>query len=167
MVTHETYKAPDGQWLSPEEVSNGTVIATGEPVTLGRVEKMSKSKKNTVDPGPIVDQYGADAVRWFMLSDSPPERDLEWTESGIEGCWRFVNRLWRITDAPEDSAGSAGEETRKIGISTANFTRRSPGSPPISKRSVSTGRSPRSTSWPMRSRRRRLVRQPHRRDRAP
>jgi leucyl-tRNA synthetase len=99
MVTHETYKDPAGNWLSPEEVSDGKVIATGEPVELGRVEKMSKSKKNTVDPGPIVDQYGADAVRWFMLSDSPPERDLPWSEAGIEGSWRFVQRLWRLTES--------------------------------------------------------------------
>ena len=108
MVTHETYKAPDGAWLSPEEVSDGKVIATGEPVTLGRVEKMSKSKKNTVDPGPIVDQYGADAVRWFMLSDSPPERDLPWSEAGIEGSWRFVQRLWRLFG--ERGAGGAGAD---------------------------------------------------------
>ena len=105
MVTHETYKDAAGNWLSPEEVSNGIVTTTGETATVGRIEKMSKSKKNVVDPGPIVDQYGADAVRWFMLSDSPPERDLEWTESGIEGCWRFVNRLWRITDAGEPGQG--------------------------------------------------------------
>src|SRR5690606_3702032 len=70
MVTHETYKGPDGRWLSPEEVEHGAdgkwiVSTTGDPVTTGRVEKMSKSKKNTVDPEPIVDQYGADAVRWF------------------------------------------------------------------------------------------------------
>jgi leucyl-tRNA synthetase len=96
MVTHETYKSPDGRWLAPEDVRDGIEITTGEPVTVGRVEKMSKSKKNTVDPEPIVDQYGADAVRWFMLSDSPPERDLEWSENGIEGAWRFVQRLWRL-----------------------------------------------------------------------
>ncbi|MEH3045918.1 leucine--tRNA ligase [Sphingomonas adhaesiva] len=99
MVTHETYKAADGRWLSPEDVRDGKEIASGSPVTVGRVEKMSKSKKNTVDPEPIVDQYGADAVRWFMLSDSPPERDLEWSENGIEGAWRFVQRLWRLVDA--------------------------------------------------------------------
>ena len=96
MVTHETYKAADGRWLSPDEVADGVEVATGAPVTTGRVEKMSKSKKNTIDPEPIVDQYGADAVRWFMLSDSPPERDLEWSENGIEGAWRFVQRLWRL-----------------------------------------------------------------------
>ena len=102
MVTHETYKDASGAWLSPEEIkTEGGAIVTrsGAPVTLGRIEKMSKSKKNTVDPAPMFDAYGADAVRWFMLSDSPPERDLEWSESGIEGTWRFVNRVWRLFEA--------------------------------------------------------------------
>lgn len=109
MVTHETYQDEHGTWLSPEEVSNGVVVATGAPARVGRVEKMSKSKKNTVDPTPIVDRYGADAVRWFMLSDSPPERDLPWSEAGIEGAWRFTQRLWRLgttleaADAPRDT----------------------------------------------------------------
>lgn len=105
MVTHETYKSADGKWLAPDEVRDGVEISTGQAITLGRVEKMSKSKKNTVDPGPIVDQYGADAVRWFMLSDSPPERDLPWSEAGIEGAWRFVQRLWRLFDGPADATG--------------------------------------------------------------
>ncbi|MES2270138.1 MAG: leucine--tRNA ligase [Pseudomonadota bacterium] len=116
MVTHETYeknefvfhgiqKADEPVqiktiYLSPSEVekrSEGVFeIATGQQVTQGRVIKMSKSKKNVVDPDDIIEQYGADAVRWFMLSDSPPERDLPWTDSGIEGSWRFVNRLWRL-----------------------------------------------------------------------
>ena len=113
MVTHETYKDPDGNWLAPDEVAEGKVVGTGAPVTVGRVEKMSKSKKNTVDPAPIVDQYGADAVRWFMLSDSPPERDLQWSEAGIEGAWRFIQRLWRLTDAvPSD--GEDRELDRKL-----------------------------------------------------
>jgi leucyl-tRNA synthetase len=102
MVTHETYMGIDGRWLSPEEVAfNGDQVTTldGGTAVRGRIEKMSKSKKNVVDPDPMFEQYGADAVRWFMLSDSPPERDLEWSESGIEGCWRFVNRIWRIVDA--------------------------------------------------------------------
>lgn len=118
MVTHETYRAPDGRWLSPEEVAprdNGLVIAaTGEPVSVGRVEKMSKSKKNVVDPAPILDQYGADAVRWFMLSDSPPERDLPWSESGIEGAWRFVQRLWRLVDGLEPGDGADAALDRKL-----------------------------------------------------
>jgi leucyl-tRNA synthetase len=105
MVTHETYKDADGKWLAPDEVRDGKAIATGQPITLGRIEKMSKSKKNTVDPGPILDGYGADAVRWFMLSDSPPERDLEWSESGIEGTWRFVQRLWRLFDGDRGNVG--------------------------------------------------------------
>jgi leucyl-tRNA synthetase len=71
---------------------------------------MSKSKKNTVDPGPIVDQYGADAVRWFMLSDSPPERDLPWSEAGIEGSWRFVQRLWRLFDGLAEQANAEGSD---------------------------------------------------------
>ncbi|WHU01559.1 leucine--tRNA ligase [Sphingomonas sp. NIBR02145] len=114
MVTHETYKSLDGRWLSPQEIrkdSAGAVeLASGEPIEIGRIEKMSKSKKNTVDPEPIVDQYGADAVRWFMLSDSPPERDLEWSENGIEGAWRFVNRLWRLFHSVADGEAGTGED---------------------------------------------------------
>ncbi len=114
MVTHETYKDPAGAWLAPEQVADGKVIATGEPVTVGRVEKMSKSKKNTVDPSPIVDRYGADAVRWFMLSDSPPERDLPWSEAGIEGAWRFVQRVWRLVEGVEASDGADADLDRKL-----------------------------------------------------
>ena len=118
MVTHETYMAGDGSWLSPDEVrregDDWIHIESGRPVTPGRVEKMSKSKKNTVDPEPIVDQYGADSVRWFMLSDSPPERDLPWSEAGIEGSWRFVQRLWRMFQAIGDDDGEDRALDRKL-----------------------------------------------------
>ena len=118
MVTHETYKNAEGRWLSPEEIERQDggfrEISTGDPVLVGRVEKMSKSKKNTIDPGPIVDQYGADAVRWFMLSDSPPERDLAWSEAGIEGAWRFVQRVWRLADSLTPAEGADEELERKV-----------------------------------------------------
>jgi leucyl-tRNA synthetase len=133
MVTHETYtiaRPPTDEerqvfgwtdpaahesithFLSPDQVErrDGKVIekATGREVKVGRIEKMSKSKKNTVDPDEIVAQYGADAVRWFMLSDSPPERDLPWSASGIEGCGRFVQRLWRLFG--DYDGGAQGED---------------------------------------------------------
>jgi leucyl-tRNA synthetase len=118
MVTHETYRGADGRWLGPADVAkadSGQLIdAAGQPVVRGRVEKMSKSKKNTVDPEPIVAKYGADAVRWFMLSDSPPERDLEWSEAGIEGAARFVQRVWRLVAMPKDGTGPDSQLERKV-----------------------------------------------------
>jgi leucyl-tRNA synthetase len=102
MVCHETYRDEDGDWLTPGEVGKSgdrvVATATGKPVEIGRSEKMSKSKKNVVDPEAIIATYGADTARWFMLSDSPPERDLEWTEAGVEGAWRFLQRVWRLID---------------------------------------------------------------------
>ena len=114
MVTHETYQDPSGKWLALDEIKDGKVIATGEPITVGRVEKMSKSKKNVVDPEPMFDTYGADALRWFMLSDSPPERDLPWSESGIEATWKFVQRLWRLFDAPRGNSGDDADLDRAL-----------------------------------------------------
>jgi len=107
MVVHETYRLGSGQigdWVSPADVRIETVdgarraslLKGGEPVEIGSIEKMSKSKKNVVDPDEIVSTYGADTARWFMLSDSPPERDVQWTEAGIEGASRFLQRVWRI-----------------------------------------------------------------------
>jgi leucyl-tRNA synthetase len=106
MVTHETYKAPDGEWVAPADVvieSTGdrrtARLAQGDaPVSIGAIEKMSKSKRNVVDPDEIVKTYGADTARWFMLSDSPPERDVQWTEAGIEGASRFLQRIWKIVN---------------------------------------------------------------------
>ena len=118
MVTHETYRAGDGSWLSPDEVrkdgDDWIHIESGHPVTPGRVEKMSKSRRNTIDPEPILAKYGADAVRWFMLSDSPPERDLEWSEGGIEGASRFVQRVWRLATSSTRADGEDETLKRKL-----------------------------------------------------
>jgi leucyl-tRNA synthetase len=104
MVCHQTYRSQAGEWLFPEQVAaaadGGFVDPEGRPVVVGRTEKMSKSKKNVVGLDAIVDTYGADTARLYLLSDSPPERDLEWTETGIEGIWRYVNRLWRLVSKP-------------------------------------------------------------------
>src|SRR5208282_1306543 len=100
MVCHETYRDEAGHWLFPEEVRRdeaGRLTGPGgETVTAGRIEKMSKSKKNVVGLETIVEAFGADTARLYLLSDSPPERDLEWTDAGIEGAWRYANRLWRL-----------------------------------------------------------------------
>jgi leucyl-tRNA synthetase len=107
MVVHETYRMADGTWVAPAEVKielagdarRAMLIRTGEPVEIGAVEKMSKSKRNTVDPDDIIGSFGADTARWFMLSDSPPERDVIWTEEGVKGASRFIQRIWRLVIA--------------------------------------------------------------------
>ncbi len=112
MVVHETYRSADGQWLLPTEVRfegegdarRATEIATGKPAVIGSIEKMSKSKKNLVDPDDIIQHYGADCARWFMLSDSPPERDVIWTEAGVAGAGRFIQRIWRLMSDIESKA---------------------------------------------------------------
>jgi leucyl-tRNA synthetase len=130
MVTHESYKSADGRWLYPEEVEFGaeadgsrtaTLKGGNEPVVIGRVEAMSKSKRNTVDPGAIIERYGADTARWFILSDNPPERDMEWTEAGVAGAYRFSQRLYRLVAAAlpglppaGTSAEGAAGEARKL-----------------------------------------------------
>jgi leucyl-tRNA synthetase len=117
MVVHETYRA-NGEWVMPADVKietvgeerRATVAATGAPVEIGPIEKMSKSKRNTIDPDDIMSSYGADVARWFMLSDSPPERDVEWTERGVQGAWRFTQRLWRLVTEAADIAKDAPAE---------------------------------------------------------
>ena len=103
MVVHETYKSTAGAWLLPEETEmrDGARVenASGKPVEIGAIEKMSKSKKNVVDLDAFIQDYGADVARWFVLSDSPPERDVEWTAGGVEGAWRFVQRVWTLAEA--------------------------------------------------------------------
>ncbi len=118
MVTHETYRDASGNWIEPALVERrGAALVhrtTGAPVTAGRVEKMSKSKKNVVDPDAILDRYGADAVRWFMLSDSPPDRDLPWSIAGIEGAARFVQRLWRAALSAREASAGKDEGLRRL-----------------------------------------------------
>ena len=116
MVVHETYRKPDGTYASPAEIKiemvNGervvTFSKTGEKIDVGPIEKMSKSKRNTVDPDDILSSYGADTARWFMLSDSPPDRDVIWTEEGVQGATRFVQRLWRLTNDLAELAAPSG-----------------------------------------------------------
>ncbi|MDB5599161.1 MAG: leucine--tRNA ligase [Xanthobacteraceae bacterium] len=116
MVVHETYKKADGTFVTPAEIDlagaegqrRATLTATGEPIEIGPIEKMSKSKRNTVDPDDIIGSYGADTARWFVLSDSPPERDVIWTEEGVQGAWRFVQRLWRLVNEAGEVAAPAG-----------------------------------------------------------
>ena len=123
MVCHETYKDSQGNWVSPDEVEKcygkAFLRSSGAPKwKSGPSEKMSKSKKNVIAPEEIIDVYGADTIRWFMLSDTPPERDIEWTDAGAEGCWRFVQRVWRLAGeaeglAPVGTAPDAKDEISK------------------------------------------------------
>src|SRR5664279_1468998 len=107
MVVHETYRKADGTFASPAEISivpdgdgrRATLLDDGSEVAIGAIEKMSKSKRNTVDPDDIIGTYGADTARWFMLSDSPPDRDVIWSEEGVQGASRFVQRIWRLVNA--------------------------------------------------------------------
>jgi leucyl-tRNA synthetase len=141
MVVHETYRDKAGNWVEPANVEIkvrvpeqttevpdftvkpervATLATTGEPLAIGSIEKMSKSKKNTVDPDDIIGAYGADTARWFMLSDSPPERDVIWTEEGVQGAWRFVQRLWRLVGeiadvtGPQNRPANFGAEAEKV-----------------------------------------------------
>ncbi len=114
MVCHETYRDAAGAWLYPDEIErrpDGSIVTRegARPVQVGRSESMSKSKRNTVDPEAIIDGYGADTARLFMLSDSPPERDLEWTDTGVKGAWRYLSALWRLVTQPAVPLSAPGE----------------------------------------------------------
>ena len=105
MVTHQTYKSK-GSWLSPQEIickNNIFYDSKDNKIEVGKIEKMSKSKKNVIDPSSIINLYGADTARWFMLSDSPPDRDLEWTESGVAGSFKFINKIWDLAGFIDDT----------------------------------------------------------------
>jgi len=105
MVCMETYKCSKDGWLNPAQVQDGKCVLCGGEVVVGRSEKMSKSKKNVVDPARMIGMYGADTVRLFILSDSPPERNLEWSDAGIEGAYKFLNKIWRVFWRLRDQVG--------------------------------------------------------------
>ena len=129
MVTHETYRRQSGEWLEPHEVEvvvegkhrRAKLLENGAEVVIGDVEKMSKSKKNTVAPEEIFDVYGVDAARLFVLSDSPPERDAQWSNAGVQGAWRFVNRVWEEFESqpPSPSGDAAGEDEASTAVRRA------------------------------------------------
>ncbi len=122
MVVHETYRDEAGAWVQPVDVKIVTEdgarkafhVKTDAPIAIGAIEKMSKSKKNVVDPDDIIASYGADTARWFMLSDSPPERDVIWTEDGVQGASRFVQRVWRmVSEVAEGGSGPPAPAARR------------------------------------------------------
>jgi len=123
MVVHETYRRADGQWVEPTDVDltndagkrSARQLSTGETLTIGDIEKMSKSKKNVVAPQEILDSHGVDAGRLFVLSDSPPERDVQWTPGGVEGASRFVQRVWTLFDGHDPAApGDAAQDATLV-----------------------------------------------------
>lgn len=122
MVNHATYRDDTGEWLEPQRVVENedggfTRADNGAPVTVGRIEKMSKSKRNTIDPTDVIAAFGADTARWFILSDSPPDRDMEWTDAGVQGAFRFVNRISRIILDNIDNLPAPGVEAAGGGSS--------------------------------------------------
>ncbi|MEO1398643.1 MAG: class I tRNA ligase family protein, partial [Pseudomonadota bacterium] len=124
MVVHETYRDKNGGWLQPSElkIEDGDTgrrafrLDTGDEVEIGGIEKMSKSKRNTVDPDDIIATFGADTARWFVLSDSPPDRDVIWTAAGVEGAHRFVQRLWRLVQKLADGGTTAGSPEADLAL---------------------------------------------------
>ena len=126
MITHKTYKNNNNEWLQPDEIifqDNKIIDLQGNSVLEGKTEKMSKSKKNTIDPTNIIDWYGADTARWFMLSDSPPERDLEWTDTGVAASNKFIKRLWDLTIKTKNYKSNSNSEDENLEIKLSEVTK--------------------------------------------
>ncbi|MGN6778221.1 leucine--tRNA ligase [Rhizobium sp.] len=130
MVVHETYSRGNGltrEWVSPADIKieevdgqrRATLLSTGEDIAIGSIEKMSKSKKNVVDPDDIIASYGADTARFFVLSDSPPDRDVIWSEAGVEGAHRFTQRMWRLVSEAADVLKAVASAPAKEGEALA------------------------------------------------
>ena len=118
MVCHETYKDPKGNWLNPaevEKISDKKAIKKSDnsKVTIGPSESMSKSKKNTVDPETMIKQYGADSVRWFILSDSPPEKDVQWSDAGVVSSSKFLQKIWNLNQSILNKAATKIDEKKQ------------------------------------------------------
>ena len=132
MVVHETYRGADGRWLQPSEIRitaeggerRAIELSNGADVEIGSIEKMSKSKKNTVDPDDIIGTFGADTARFFMLSDSPPERDVIWTEDGVQSSHRFVQRVWRLVNEVATITGIVKDEQAATELDEASLALR-------------------------------------------
>jgi leucyl-tRNA synthetase len=122
MVCKETFRCPEHDWLFPEEVKNNRCIHCSKEVEKGRVEKMSKSRKNVIDPDALINRYGADTMRLFSLFAAPPERDLEWSDKGVEGAYRFLNKLWGIVYRNSNGLCVMGNELKENAFDLSRIT---------------------------------------------
>ena len=126
MVCHETYKDINGKWLSPDEIEKndkGNFIRNSDQtkVFVGASESMSKSKKNVIDPENMIKFYGADAVRWFILSDSPPEKDVQWSNQGVQAAYKFLQKIYNLNNIIINRKDTANEESKNFEIKFNNY----------------------------------------------
>ena len=131
MVCHETYKDKNGQWLYPYEIekinqNNAIKKSDKTKVVVGPAESMSKSKKNTIDPETMINQFGADAVRWFILSDSPPEKDVQWSDSGVSSANKFLQKIWNLNHSISNRKQNKVDKNieEKFSVKVNNFVKK-------------------------------------------
>ncbi len=126
MVCHETYKDQNGKWVNPEEIkkdenNNFIKIKDGSKIIVGPSESMSKSKKNVIDPEKMIKTYGADAVRWFILSDSPPERDVQWSDQGVNAAYKFLQKIYNLNNEIINRKDKKGLDDENLNLETNNY----------------------------------------------